>query len=112
DFDAALHLQDALAFQLGSHPTSAALVLCEHPPLITVGRDGTLDQIQADSEELAARRWPVRWVSRGGGAVLHLPGQLAIYPVLPLDRLKLDIGGYLTRFHRVLVAVLDDFGIR
>jgi len=112
DFDAAFHLQSALADQIAGQSTSAALVLCEHPPLITVGRDGSLDQIQAESEELAARRWPVRWVSRGGSTVLHLPGQLAVYPVLPLHRLNLDVGSYLARLHAVLVAVLDDFGIR
>ena len=55
--------------------------------------------------------WPLRWVSRGGGIVLHLPGQLAVYPVLPLAGLGLDVPGYLGRLHQALVALLDEFGI-
>jgi lipoyl(octanoyl) transferase len=54
----------------------------------------------------------VRWVGRGGGAILHLPGQLAVYPVLPLGRLGIDVGEHLRRLHGCLLDVLDDFGVR
>src|SRR6266567_9392054 len=84
EFEAALRLQRLLVYQASGEPAQAALVLCEHPPLITVGRQGSHAHILYDREELAARRWPVRWVNRGGGCLLHLPGQLAVYPVLPL----------------------------
>ena len=72
---------------------SACLILCEHPPLITVGRQGSRGHIRFDTEELFVRGWPVRWVNRGGGCLLHLPGQLAIYPILPLARLAVQVVG-------------------
>ena len=53
----------------------------------------------------------MRWVNRGGGCLLHLPGQMAIYPVLPLDRLGLGLQAYLDRLRQVLADVLDDFGV-
>jgi lipoyl(octanoyl) transferase len=112
DFDAALALQRLLVYQVTGDRDAAALVLCEHPPLITVGRQGSRSHILYEPEELHARRWPVRWVNRGGGCLLHLPGQLAVYPVLPLDRLGLGLRAYLDRLQDVLVALLDDFGIR
>src|SRR5439155_25308348 len=61
---------------------------------------------------LRSRRWRVRWVNRGGGCLLHLPGQLAIYPILPLHQLGLGVPAYLERLHDAVSAVLDDFSVR
>jgi len=112
DFEAGLRLQRQLVYHASGGEDQPALVLCEHPPLITVGRQGSHAHILCDPDELEARRWPVRWVNRGGGCLLHLPGQLAVYPILPLQRLGLGLSDYLDRLHRVLVAVLDDFSVR
>jgi lipoyl(octanoyl) transferase len=112
EFDAALSLQRQLVYETSGDRTSAALIICEHPPLITVGRHGSWAHILCGPEERRARRWRVRWVSRGGGCLLHLPGQLAIYPILPLDRLGLGLGAYLTSLRQVLLSLLADFSIR
>jgi lipoyl(octanoyl) transferase len=111
-FEDALRLQRALAYQVAGDRRSAALILCEHPPLITVGRHGGPAQLPDGPEELRARRWSVRWVNRGGGCWLHAPGQLAIYPIVPLDRLGLGLAAYLDRLHQIIAALLDDFSIR
>jgi lipoyl(octanoyl) transferase len=112
EFEAALTLQRTLAFEAAGARDSAALVLCEHPPIVTVGRDGSPADIRCDFEELRARRWPLRWVNRGGGSLLHLPGQLALYPILPLDWRGLGLGDYLERLQRIVMAVLDDFSVQ
>jgi lipoyl(octanoyl) transferase len=112
EFETALRLQRALAYEVSGERRTAALVVCEHPPLITVGRQGGPAQLRCDLDELRARRWRVRWVNRGGGCLLHLPGQMNVYPVLPLDRLGLGVEDYLRRLQRVVVAVLDDFSVR
>ena len=62
--------------------------------------------------ELAARCWPVRWVNRGGGCVLHLPGQLAIYPILALDRLGLGLQAFLDHLHAVFADVFREDGFK
>ncbi len=112
DFQAALDLQRSLAREVACEGSAAALILCEHPPLITVGREGSASHVRFSREELEARGWPVRWVSRGGGCLLHAPGQLAVYPVVPLERHRLGLAAFLERLQRVLIAVLDDFGVR
>jgi lipoyl(octanoyl) transferase len=112
EFEAALALQRRLVYNVAGDRDSACLILCEHPPLITVGRQGSRGHIRFDPEELFIRGWPIRWVNRGGGCLLHLPGQLAIYPILPLDRLELGLQDYLQRLEDVVAAVLDDFSIR
>jgi lipoyl(octanoyl) transferase len=111
DFDSALALQRQLVYQVSGDRNAAALVVCEHPPLITVGRQGSRAHILFEPEELRARRWPVRWVNRGGGCLLHAPGQLAVYPVLPLDHLGLGVRAYLNSLQEVFVALLDDFNL-
>lgn len=110
-FDAVLSLQRDLAARLAYWRDGAALVLCEHPPLITVGRQGSPGDILAAPDDLATRGWPVRWVHRGGGTILHLPGQLAVYPIVPLDLLGLTVRDYLHRLQAVLAAVLNDFSV-
>src|SRR5436305_1674684 len=74
DFSEWLALQRRLVFDVSGDRSHAALMLCEHHPLISVGRHGSREQIHFDPRELALRGWPIRWVNRGGGALLHLPG--------------------------------------
>ena len=110
-FDAALALQRRLVYDVSGDRGRAALVLCEHPPFISVGRQGSHAHLLVEPAELRARRWQVRWVNRGGGCLLHLPGQLAVYPVFPLDRLGLGLQDYLDRLHQVFLDFLADFEV-
>ncbi len=112
DFEKSLALQRTLVFQTSGERDTRTLVLCEHSPLITVGRQGSPAHVRCDADELRSRRWQLRWVNRGGGCLLHLPGQLAIYPILALDRHGLGLAAYLERLQRLLVMVLDDFSVR
>lgn len=112
DFDAALLFQRRLHYEVTGDRSTAALVLCEHAPLITVGRQGSRAQILAEPAELEIRRWPVRWVNRGGGCWLHVPGQLNLYAVVPLDTLNLSVARYLSLLGSVAQRVLADFDVR
>lgn len=72
-------LADRLAWEVaepqGRPPT---LLICELEPTITVGRGGSRADVDVTDEELVARRLAIRFVGRGGGAVLHGPGQVAV----------------------------------
>lgn len=95
DFDSAMSLQDRLVFELSNRDdTQGGLLICEHPPLITVGREGSREHILAGQQELISRELDVRWLNRGGGCLVHAPGQLAVYPVVPLDRLGIGLSEY------------------
>jgi lipoyl(octanoyl) transferase len=111
DFDDALRWQRRLVYEVSGDRRQSFLILCEHPPLISVGRDGSREHIGIEDHDLDAREWPVRWVNRGGGCLLHAPGQLAIYPILALDRLGLDLQGYLDRLHGVLADVITNMEV-
>lgn len=111
DFESALALQRRLVYQVVGQPSEAALILCEHPPLITIGRQGSRAHILCEPGELRARQWAVRWVNRGGGCVLHTPGQLAIYPILALPEFGLGLQEYLDRLRSVVITLLADFSV-
>ena len=76
DFEDAQRLQRRLVYDLGERGGSA-LVLCEHPPTISVGRSGSRSHIAPDDVLLRSLGVRVHGVNRGGGCVLHRPGQLA-----------------------------------
>ncbi|MGH7199105.1 MAG: lipoyl protein ligase domain-containing protein, partial [Planctomycetaceae bacterium] len=109
EFDAAQFLQERLVFEIsGRSDRQGALLLCEHPPMITIGREGSRAHVQVDEHDLTARQIEVHWVGRGGGAVAHAPGQLAAYPVLPLDRLGLGLAEYRRRLEQGLLDVCGE----
>lgn len=111
DFETVQLLQRRLVYDVSGDRRQAALILCQHPPIITVGRQGSFAHILCDADEMQARRWSIRWVNRGGGCFLQVPGQLAIYPVLALDHLGLRLQDYIIQLQAVLLALLSDFSL-
>jgi lipoyl(octanoyl) transferase len=112
DFARSLALQQRLVFEAGgSVERRISVLLCEHPPLVTVGRQGSREHVLFTQEELLSHRLEVRWVGRGGGCVLHAPGQLAVYPIVPLELCGWSVGEFLTRFQTGLMAALGDLRV-
>lgn len=95
DYDSALSLQQRLVEHVCScRDAWGGLLICEHPPVITIGNDGSFADIGIDSEELRALQLKVRWIRRSGECIVHGPGQLAVYPIVPLDRLEIPQANY------------------
>lgn len=113
DFDAALFLQERFMMEVAQRDDGqGALLVCEHPPLITIGREGSRSDIRCEREELASRQIDVRWLNRGGGAIVHVPGQLALYPILPLVRRGLGLTAYRERLERAVLETCGELRIR
>ncbi|HEY2250749.1 MAG TPA: hypothetical protein VGH74_06795 [Planctomycetaceae bacterium] len=113
DFDAALYLQERLSRDIAEQNDGrGALLICEHPPLITVGREGSRAEIRCDAGELAAREIVVRWVNRGGRSIIHVPGQLVAYPILPLARRGWGLADYRDRLEQTLLDVCGELRVR
>ena len=92
DFDAALALQERLIYDIsGRQDRMGSVLVCEHPPVVTLGAEASAVHVPESREVLSQSGIDVRWVGRGGGACCHAPGQLAVYCVLPLDRLGFDL---------------------
>ena len=110
DFDAALVLQEWLAYEMGERKgLGCDVLICEHPPLITVGREGHANDITWHREKLQSNSLEVRYVSRGGGTVFHMPGQLAIYPIFPLLRSEFGLTEFVTLLEKTVRDVAEEF---
>jgi lipoyl(octanoyl) transferase len=110
DFEEVQQLQRRMVYEVGE-TGGGALILCEHPPTISVGRSGSRAHILADDDLLHGLGVKVYYVNRGGGCVLHVPGQLAAYLALPLEPLGLDVQRYVDRLHSTILGVLEEFDL-
>ncbi len=79
-----------------------AVLLCEHPPVITLGRSAKPDNV------LAAGDIPTVQIERGGDVTYHGPGQLMVYPVV---RLKRGIVDFLETIAAVIASACAEVGV-
>jgi lipoyl(octanoyl) transferase len=113
DFDAALFLQERLMMDVAEGDDGHGMLLvCEHPPLITIGREGSQAHLHCDADELTARQIAVRWLNRGGGAQVHVPGQLALYPILRLARRGFGLAEFRERLEQAILDTCRELRVR
>ena len=91
----------------GSH----YLLLCYHPPVITLGRKAKAAHVLADRNRLAAEGVELFAVNRGGDVTYHGPGQLVVYPILDLDFFYHDIHRLLRDLETVVINTLAQYGV-
>lgn len=92
-------------------PALERLLLLEHPPVITLGRNARADDVLADRRSLGALGVAVEATNRGGQVTYHGPGQLVGYPILDLNPDRRDVGRYLRDLEEVLLRTLKRLGI-
>ena len=100
EFEAAWAMQRALAAS-----RSEALLLLEHPPVFTLGKNGDASNV------LDARGIPVVRIDRGGDVTYHGPGQLVAYPVLDLRAARVGVHEHVRRIERATIEALGAIGI-
>ena len=87
------------------------LLLLEHPPVFTLGRNASPTGVLADDAWLAERGVEVHQASRGGQVTYHGPGQLVGYPVVNLDPDRRDVRRFVRDLQEALIRTLADLGI-
>src|SRR3954463_15515935 len=113
DYSTALQLQETLV-ELRKHERIAdTLLLLEHPPVITLGRNAKEKNIIASPELLAKQGVEVFETKRGGDVTFHGPGQLVGYPICDLRGFSPKVGAveFVRRLEEVLIRVCAEFGI-
>jgi lipoyl(octanoyl) transferase len=84
EYDEGLRLQaEMVALRAAGHMENLLLLL-EHPPVLTLGRNATRANILVTDELLAQRGVTVHEINRGGDVTFHGPGQLVGYPIFDL----------------------------
>ena len=87
------------------------LLLVEHPHVITLGRNGRLDNLLAGEEVLRRSGISFFPTDRGGDITYHGPGQIVGYPILDLREWKRDVVAYVRALEQTLIDALADFSI-
>ena len=85
------------------------LLLVEHPPVVTIGRSGSLTDLHVSEEALAERGVALHQVERGGRATFHGPGQLVAYPIVKVADQDLPI--FLKRLIDTAADLLRSYGL-
>lgn len=112
DYAAALELQDELVEQRLRGEISDTLVLLEHPPVITLGRRGSLSDVYATRLELDRFGIAVHSATRGGLVTYHGPGQLVGYPIVHLRARALTVPCYVRALELAIVSSLAQVGVQ
>ena len=87
------------------------LVFCEHPPVYTLGKSGSLDNLLLDGSGLDKVGATFYKINRGGDITFHGPGQIVCYPILDLDNFFTDIHKYLRNLEEGVIMTCKDFGL-
>ncbi len=89
------------------------LLLLEHPPVLTLGRNAVQANILADQGLLRARGLTVHEVNRGGDVTYHGPGQLVGYPIIDLRSFspRMGIVEYVRFLEEALIRVVGEYGV-
>ncbi|MCX5709252.1 MAG: lipoyl(octanoyl) transferase LipB [Candidatus Omnitrophica bacterium] len=107
DFRPALEFQKQLFERVKNGKISHGLILCRHKPVITLGRNAPRKNILVPEEELKKRGIDLFEIERGGDVTYHGPGQLTVYPIFNLDKIKKDIHLFLRNLEERIGAALN-----
>jgi lipoyl(octanoyl) transferase len=87
------------------------LLFCQHPHVITQGRNGKREHLLAGESVLRQKGVQFFETSRGGDITYHGPGQIVAYPILHLAAIRRDVVWYVRMLEEVMIRASADFGV-
>jgi lipoyl(octanoyl) transferase len=112
DYRTAWKRQQQIQHEIQQGTRDSVLVLCEHPTVITVGKNGTRDNVLLSDEELRSRQIEIVHINRGGDVTLHNPGQLVGYLLFRLTDFKPDLHWFLREIEQCIIETLQHFELK
>jgi lipoyl(octanoyl) transferase len=111
EYGAAWELQRRVVAARKAGNIPDVLLLCQHLPVITLGRSGKMDHLRAPDEMLRQMGVSFFETNRGGDITYHGPGQLVGYPILNLGEIRRDVGWYVRSLEEAMIRATAEFGI-
>jgi lipoyl(octanoyl) transferase len=87
------------------------LLFCEHPHVITLGRNGVRENLLAGERVLKQMKVEFHETDRGGDITYHGPGQIVGYPILDLSEHRRDVRWYVEQLEEVMIRTAADYGL-
>ncbi|MBC7776489.1 MAG: lipoyl(octanoyl) transferase LipB [Phycisphaerae bacterium] len=94
-----------------SYPQEHQLLFVEHPPVYTLGKSGSMENLLLSEAELAERGIEFFPINRGGDITFHGPGQIVGYPILDLECFFTDVHRYVRNIEEVIIRTIAEYGI-
>jgi lipoyl(octanoyl) transferase len=104
-------LQQRIVAARKANAIDDVLLFCEHPHVITLGRNANRSNLLASEHVLHQKNVELHPTNRGGDVTYHGPGQIVGYPILNLDKIKRDVGWYVRTLEETMIRASADFGI-
>jgi lipoyl(octanoyl) transferase len=111
EYGAAWELQRRVVAARKAGAVPDVLLLCEHPHVITLGRNGKLTNLRASSDLLRRMGVALFETDRGGDITYHGPGQLVGYPILNLGEIRRDVAWYVRSLEEAMIRATAEFGV-
>jgi lipoyl(octanoyl) transferase len=111
EYGKALELQQQLVAERKQGLGHDHLLLLEHPHVITLGRNGHMENLLASDQVLERAGISFFPTDRGGDVTYHGPGQLVGYPILDLREWKRDVGAYVRGVEQAIIETIGEYGI-
>ena len=111
DYNSAWDRQKSLVKSIQDSRDRNVLVLCQHPTVITIGKNGTDQNVVANRDFLSKMGVDVIEIDRGGDVTLHNPGQIVGYPIFNLSSYKEDLHWFLREIEQAIIDLNNVFGI-
>ncbi|MFK7808802.1 MAG: lipoyl(octanoyl) transferase LipB [Saprospiraceae bacterium] len=92
-------------------PQKHYFLFCEHLPVYTLGKSGSMDHLLYNEEQLKANDISFYKINRGGDITYHGPGQVVGYPIFDLDEFFTDVHKYVRYIEEAIIRTLKDFGL-
>src|SRR5580704_5739143 len=110
-FADAFALQKRMVAARKAEAMGDVLLLCEHPHVITLGRNGSREHLLASEPVLRQKGVEFHATNRGGDITYHGPGQIVGYPVINLGAIRRDVVWYVRMLEEVMIRTCGDFGV-
>jgi lipoyl(octanoyl) transferase len=107
----ACELQQRLVAARKADAAPDTLLLCEHPHVITLGRNGKLEHLRASDHLLRQMNVEFHPTDRGGDVTYHGPGQLVGYPILNLGAIRRDVAWYVRSLEDAMIQATKELGV-
>jgi len=88
------------------------LLFCEHPPVYTLGKSGSIDHLLLNETQLQDEGFEYFKINRGGDITYHGPGQIVGYPIFDLDEFFTDVHRYVRYLEEAVIRTMAEYGLQ
>lgn len=104
--------ENNISQKTASRPTNNFFIFCEHPHVLTLGKNGSAANLLFSEDFLKEKGVELFHVDRGGDITYHGPGQVVGYPIIDLENFGIGLKEYIFRMEEAIIRLLNIYSIQ